>query len=135
MTRANEEPKAVVQSFYRILANGDVPALLALLADDLRWTEAEGFPYYAGVWRSREEVLEKLLKPLQRDWSGFAAITREVVAEGERVVALGLYTGISKSTHKVLHAPYAHVWTVKNGRLATFDMYTDTLLVARALER
>ena len=134
MLDADEEARTIVQSFYDNLAKGDVAVLLALLADDLKWTEAEGFPYYSGVWRSREEVLENLLKPLQRDWNGFAAITKEIIAEGGRVVALGVYTGVSKSTQKVLHSPYAHVWTVKDGRLATFDMYTDTLVVARALE-
>jgi hypothetical protein len=41
------------------------------LASKLAWTEAERFPYYAGTWRSPEEVVEKLFLPLGREWTGF----------------------------------------------------------------
>jgi ketosteroid isomerase-like protein len=33
-----------------------------------------------------------------------------------------------------MRAPFAHVWRVADGKLARFDMYTDTLLVQRAME-
>lgn len=33
-----------------------------------------------------------------------------------------------------MRAPFAHVWQVADGKLARFDMYTDTLLVRRAME-
>jgi uncharacterized protein len=33
-----------------------------------------------------------------------------------------------------MRAPFAHVWRVADDRLAQFDMYTDTLLIHRAME-
>lgn len=124
----------LVRSFYAALERGDVPGLLALLHPQLEWTEAEGFPYFSGTWRKPEDVLEKLIKPLIRDWDGFAAIAADFIAEGDRVVSLGTYSGTSKATGKAMRAPFAHVWRVAEGRLKRFDMYTDTLLVARAME-
>lgn len=34
-----------IGSAYDASARGDVPAVLAVLAPDVSWTEAEGFPY------------------------------------------------------------------------------------------
>lgn len=127
-------PVDLVRSFYAALARGDVPGLLDLLHTDLEWTEAEGFPYYSGTWRTPADVLEKLIGPLMADWDGFSAVADDFIAEGDRVVSLGAYAGISKATGKAMRAPFAHVWRVADGKLKRFDMYADTLLVHRALQ-
>jgi len=128
-------PNAIdtVRAFYAALGRGDVPALLDLLHPDLEWTEAEGFPYYSGTWRQPRDVLDKLIVPLMRDWSEFSAVARDYISEGDRVVSLGAYGGVNKATGKTLNAPFAHIWRIADGKLKRFDMYTDTLLVARAM--
>jgi ketosteroid isomerase-like protein len=122
-----------IRVFYEALGRGDAAAALGQLADPLRWTEAEGFPYYSGDWRSPAEVRDKLLVALQRDWDAFSATPHEFFVSGDRVVALGVYEGVAKATGRRLRAPFAHAWTVRDGKVATFDMYTDTHLVRRAL--
>lgn len=124
----------LVRAFYTRLAQGDVPGLLALLHPELEWTEAEGFPYYSGTWRQPEDVLTKLIVPLMRDWDNFSAVANDFIAEGDRVVSLGAYGGINKATGKAMRAPFAHVWRVADGKLQRFDMYADTLLVAKAIQ-
>ena len=122
-----------VRAFYAALGRGDVPGLLDLLHPDLHWTEAKGFPYYSGTWRRPRDVLDKLIVPLMRDWDGFSAVADDFIAEGDRVVSLGAYGGVNKATGKTLHAPFAHVWGLVDGKLQRFDMYTDTLLVDHAM--
>lgn len=124
----------IVRGFYDALGRGDVPGVLARLHDNLEWTEARGFPYYSGTWRSPQEVLDKLLVPLSRDWDGFSARARDFITQGDRVVTLGEYSGTFKATGKSMTASFAHVWTVRDGRLARFDMYTDTAKVLEALK-
>jgi ketosteroid isomerase-like protein len=121
-----------VRSFYAALGRGDVPSVVSLLQDDLEWTEAERFPYYGGTWRSPQEVLDKLLAPLARDWEGFSAQANDFIAQGDRVVALGAYSGTFKRTGRAMTAPFAHVWTVRDGRIAKFQMYVDTAKVLEA---
>jgi len=123
----------VVKSFYASESRGDVPGVVALLHPDLHWTEAEGFPYYSGTWRHPQDVVEKLLKPLVRDWDSFSAEADDFIVEGDRVVSLGVYTGINKATKKAMRSPFAHVWRLADGKLASFDMYTDTFLVRQAM--
>ena len=122
-----------VRRFYDALQQGDIGAVLSLLDPDVEWTEAEGFPYYSGTWRGRDAVLENLLLPLARDWSGFSAQPRDFIAEGDRVVALGRYSGASKKTGRSFSAAFAHVWTVRGDKLARFDMHADTAKVLEAM--
>ena len=127
-------PTDTVRRFYDALGRGDVPAVLSLLDAHVEWTEAERFPYYSGTWRGPHAVLDNLLKPLSRDWEGFSADAREFIAEGERVVSLGTYSGKSKKTGRSFSAAFAHVWTVRGDKLASFRMHTDTAKVLEALK-
>jgi len=125
----------IVRAFYAAVSRADVPTVVGLLHPDLHWTEAEGFPYYSGTWRHPQDVLDKLLVPLMRDWDNFSAVADDFIVEGDRVVSLGAYAGVNKATGKAMRAPFAHVWRVADGKLARFDMYTDTLVVRRAMEQ
>lgn len=127
------QPIEVVRAFYAAVAQGDVPSVIAVLHPQLEWTEAEGFPYFSGTWTQPQEVVEKLLLPLMRDWDNFSATPDDFIVDGERVVSLGHYRGVSKATSKAMCVPFAHVWRVLDGKLKRFNMYTDTLLVDRAL--
>jgi uncharacterized protein len=124
----------VVNRFYDALAAGDVPGVLGLLDAQVQWTEAERFPYYSGTWVGPQAVLDNLLKRLVSDWSGFSATADDFMVEGDRVVSFGRYSGTYRATGKSMTAPFAHLWTVRDGKLASFLMYTDTAKVLEALK-
>lgn len=126
-------PVELVQTFYTALGRGDIPAVLAVLAPDLEWTEAERFPYYGGTWRSPQAVVDNLLLPLARDWEDFVARVDNFVAQDDRVVAFGTYSGTYRQTGRSMSAPFAHSWTARDGGLSRFTMYTDTAKVLEAL--
>ena len=123
----------VVQEFYRAVDAGNVPGIVSLLSDDLAWTEAERFPYYSGVWRRPQEVLEKLFVPLSRDWETFSVTPQEFIADGQQVVSLGHYEGTYRATRRSMCAPFAHRWIVRQGKIVQFDQYTDTAKVLEAI--
>ena len=123
----------LVQSFYTALAHGDVPGVLGLLDDKVHWTEAERFPYYSGTWVGPQAVLDNLLKRLAEDWESFAASAHDFMAEEDRVVSFGIYSGTYKKTGKPMTAPFAHVWSVADGKITSFLMYTDTAKVLEAM--
>jgi uncharacterized protein len=127
-------PAAIVRSFYDALGRGDVAAVVSLLDAEVEWTEAERFPYYSGTWRGPQAIVDNLLVPLATDWAGFSANVDELIAEGNRVVALGTYSGKFKKSGRSFSAPFAHVWSVRSGKLARFDMHTDTAKVLEAID-
>jgi hypothetical protein len=127
------DPVDIVRRFYDALARGDVPGVLATLNENVEWTEAERFPYYTGTWRGPEAVFQNLLVRVANDWDGFAATPSDFVSEGNRVLALGTYTGTYKKTGRQISVAYAHVWTVTGETLSKFVQFTDTAKVLEAL--
>jgi ketosteroid isomerase-like protein len=72
--------------------------------------------------------------PLSGDWEGFSAKAHEFIAEGERIVCLGTYSGTFKNTGRLFSAAFAHVWTVRGDKLVRFDMHTDTAKVIESMQ-
>ncbi|HET9001479.1 MAG TPA: nuclear transport factor 2 family protein [bacterium] len=105
----------VLKRIYDALGRGDVPSLMALLASDIAWTEAERVPYYTGTWRTPQQVVDHLLVPLARDWDGYSAKPESYVAEGERVVAFGAYAGTYKATGKATRCACVPIGNARNG--------------------
>ena len=126
-------PVDTVRRFYDALGRGDVPAILLVLDAQVEWTEAERFPYYSGTWHGPQAVLDNLLVPIARDWEGFSATAVDFIAQDDRVVALGQYSGINKRTGRSIAVAFAHVWTVRDGKIISFVQHTDTAKVLEAV--
>ncbi|MDQ1155169.1 nuclear transport factor 2 family protein [Brevundimonas sp. SORGH_AS_0993] len=124
---------AVVQRLYAGFATGDLEAVLADMAPDIQWTEAEGYPY-AGLYSGPDAIVQGVFARLATEWEGYRAEPDAYVAQGDRVVALGHYSGRYLKTGKAFRAPFAHVWTLLDGKLVRFVQYTDTAVVMKALE-
>jgi uncharacterized protein len=122
----------VVRGFYEALGKGDVPAVVELLSPDIEWTEAERFPYYGGTWRAPEEIVKGLFEPLARDWSRFVVQPVSFLSDGHQAVSFGVYLGTHSRSGRSLTAPFAHHWTVQNGKIVRFVQYTDTAKVLEA---
>jgi ketosteroid isomerase-like protein len=60
------------------------------MADDIQWTEADGFPL-AGTYVGPQAVLEGVFMRLGEIGDDFAVVPEQFIADGETVVALGSY--------------------------------------------
>ena len=119
-----------LRALYDAFAVGDVPAVLAVLDAN---TEAEGFPY-AGTYRGPDAVVQGVFMRLGTEWDGYSVVPSDFVDGGEKVVALGMYSGTYKATGKAFRAPFAHVWQFRNGKAVRFQQFTDTVVVQEALK-
>ena len=124
--------KTIISGLYQAFAEGDVPTVLAALAPNVEWTEAEGFPY-GGIYEGPEAILHNVFVRLGTEWEGFKVDPQAFVADGDLVVGLGLYSGTYKATGKSFVAPFAHVWELRDGKIVRFHQHTDTAVVQRAL--
>lgn len=114
--------KGVYEAFWR----GDVPAVLGAFADDIEWYEAEGMPY-GGLHRGGEAVAQNVFGPITQDVDGFAVIPEEFMGSGGTVAAVVRYTGTGKATGKALDLPVVRVWDIRDGKLARFRRFIDTV--------
>jgi ketosteroid isomerase-like protein len=122
----------LIKNLYQAFAQGDIPAVLQSFDEDIEWTEAEGFPY-GGTYRGGAAILENVFMKLATEWDGYQATPDEFLDAGDRIVALGNYSASYKATGKSMNVPFAHVWTLQNGKIMKFVQYTDTLKVSEAL--
>jgi len=123
-----------VESFYAAMGRGDIPSAIGILDPNVIWNEADGFVYadkspYIGV----DAVLTGLFARLGGEWDGFSAVPTEIVDGGETVVALGRYGGTYKATGVKVDAQFVHVFKFKDGKVANFQQYTDTLQFKNAV--
>ena len=123
----------IARSLYEAFAKGDVPSVLGILAPNVSWTEAEGFPY-AGTYIGPDAVLNNVFMKLGTEWEGYSAVPQEFITEGDTVVAIGNYGGKYKATGKSFSAPFVHVLNFQNGKIARFRQFTDTAIVQKALQ-
>lgn len=127
----NEQAK-LVQQAYQSFKAGDFQSLLNSLAEDVQWQlpEMENVSF-AGTWHGREQVAQFLSTIVQaQDVVEFEP--EEFIAQGDKVVVLGRFSWRVKSTGRVSASAWAHVWTVKGGKVAHYQEYVDTAAVSRA---
>jgi ketosteroid isomerase-like protein len=55
--------KEIIQGIYDSFASGDVAAVIAAFANDISWTEADGFPL-AGTYIGPQAVVENVFMRL-----------------------------------------------------------------------
>jgi ketosteroid isomerase-like protein len=60
---------------------------------------------------------------------------REFIAQGDKVVSLGHYRWRVKTTGREFSSDFAHVFTVRDGKIVSFQEYTDTASAARAYQK
>ena len=125
MTTTNKD---IIEQAYASFAAGDVPAALGAFADDIQWTEADGFPL-AGTYGGPQAVLEGVFMRLGEVGDEYTVVADQFVADGDTVVALGNLTWKHKDTGAPASVKMAHVWTFRDGKATTFRQHTDTARV------
>jgi ketosteroid isomerase-like protein len=124
MSRENVQ---IVRGLYEAFGRGDVPSVLSQMDQGIEWNEAENFIYAdRNPYLGPQAVLEGVFMRLGSEWEGFTVTPAEWLDAGDRIVVLGTYSGTHKVTGKQVRAQYAHIWSLRDGRVVRFQQYTDT---------
>lgn len=126
-----EKNVETVKDFFDAIARGDKEGLLALVADDIEWIiPGEDWPL-AGTHRGHAgvaAVLQKASEGVEMTYPQPPAY----MAQGDRVVVVGVATGTIKATDKPFRDEWVFDITVRSGRLTRIQEYIDTQALARA---
>jgi uncharacterized protein len=118
---------ATARRLYEAFAARDLGALRDALADDFVGHVSDGMPLGVGGEHSGPEAMI-------RDVWGKVFGTYEVHVDAERfypsgddhVVAVGHYRGTVRASGQPIEAAFAHVLTIRDGRIAHLHQITDT---------
>jgi ketosteroid isomerase-like protein len=123
-----------VQQAYQHFKNGDIQSVLGLLSEDVEWTqfefEIEGVPF-SGTRRGSERVDEFFSQVFDTE-EVLHFEPRELIAQGDKVVALGHYAWRVKSTAREYETDFVHVFSVRDGKVARYQEFMDTAVVGAA---
>ena len=116
---SDQKNLAVVQQGYEAAGRGDIPAVLNLQNDDVVWT-MQGPPVipYAGTFRGREGIAE-FYSLVEETLELEQFEPRKFVAQGDTVVVLGYEHGVVKATGRRFEQEWAHIYTFRDGKIAT----------------
>jgi uncharacterized protein len=131
-TMNEKENTRLVQQAYQSIKAGDLQLLLNSFAVDVQWQlpEMENVPF-AGKWQGPEGVKQFFGKVFEvQDVVEFEP--EEYIAQGDKVVVLGHFLMRIKATAREFGSDWAHIWTVKDGKVTRFYEYVDTAAVSRA---
>jgi ketosteroid isomerase-like protein len=126
-----EENIQIVKDFFAAMGSYNKQDLLALVAEDIEWIiPGEDWPL-AGTHRGHAGLAAVLQKASEEVETSFPE-PPEFVAQGDRVLVVGVATGKIKATNK----PYRDEWvfdiTVRDGKVKNIREYIDTQALARA---
>src|ERR1700719_3325633 len=126
-----EKNVQVVKDFFAALGSGDKRRLLSLVVEDIEWIiPGEDWPL-AGTHRGHAglaEVLQKASDEVEMTYPE----PPEFVAQGDRVLVVGVATGKIKATDKPFKDDWVFDITVRNGKLTKIREYIDTQALAQA---
>lgn len=126
---------AFVDGMYKAFAAGDIPTVVAGMDDNIVWNEAEGFPYAdRSPYIGPDAVVNGLFARLGTEWEYWNLTDIQLHDMSNNMVLATLrYKAKHKTTGKVIDSQTAHLFTLKNGKIKTFQQFTDTKQAAEAV--
>ena len=116
----------VVQRVYEAFGRGDVAGILEMVAEEVDWEFVGSAALtYAGRRLNREEVADFFAAVARADEiHRFEA--QEFIEAGEHVTVLGWESSTARDTGKSFQSAWAHVFTVRNGRITRWRGFFNT---------
>jgi hypothetical protein len=131
----SEENVDIMRRGYEAFNHGDIETVMGLLDPEIEWQEpdVEGMPA-RGTHHGPEAVANNVFGAVVETWDDFQATPEEFLDAGDRVVVLGRIEGTGKATGRTIEAAYAHVWTLRDGKVVHHRNYVDTATLLQSLE-
>ena len=124
----------LVQSLYAAFGRGDIGTIIGAAVLDTVWHvhgRAKDHPAL-GVQKGPQGV-QKFFEILAETQDVVTFAPREFYAADDKVFVRGNYAWTMRKTGKPVASEWLHMFTIRDGKLAGFDEFTDTAQFAEAL--
>lgn len=117
----------LIRKLYAAFGAGDIGTVLGGFDPRIEWREAEGFYLASGnPYLGPAAVAEGVFGRIGADFAEFSVNPQSYAEGGDVVLVQGRYSGILRASGRKLDAQFAHVWTLRGGKVVSFQQYTDT---------
>lgn len=115
----------LIISLYKNFGEKNVEALKEICAKDIVWTQNPGFPG-GTISRGVEAIIKNVNEGNAGRWEKFSFRRDSITEAGDKVLVEGAYVVKSEKSANEVEAQACHVYEIKNGRVASFQQYTDS---------
>ena len=119
----SQSPQDVINGLYGAFAQGDIPAIVGMVAEDIDWRVPENLPH-GGDFHGRDGVM-RFFQGLGETWDDLELELEALVSDGDRVLAVASLRGRLRSTGEPSGYKSVHAWTVRDGVPVRFAEYVD----------
>jgi uncharacterized protein len=109
----------LIRTTYESFGRGDIPAVMANLAEDIEWNAPDVLPH-GGHARGHEGV-GQFFAGLGDHWTDFGLEIEEIV-DGDRAV-LGRGRASGTLNGSATRYGFVHAFTIRDGKVVRFDEY------------
>lgn len=120
----------VVKNVYNFVEEKNTHAYFALLSPHVECYQTEELPW-GGSYQGLDGIKAFLSKLFSRIES--SVDIAHYIEAGDKIVAVGTTSGTAKHTGKPFRCDLVHIWTVRDGKIARFEVYIDTAKMQVAL--
>jgi ketosteroid isomerase-like protein len=119
----SDENVEIVRRAYEAWNRGDGDAAIELLDPDVKWSLPPHFPD-AETWHGRDRVVDGL-REMMASWESLQMDVRELIDDGDRVVARVRFEGRSALTGIDLagRGVDTQIWTLRDGLAVEVRMF------------
>jgi ketosteroid isomerase-like protein len=120
----------IIRRGYAAFATGDIPGVLGLFGPDIAWSTPDSVRF--GGRYTGPDAVGGFFSKLPENFAELAVEPQTYVDRGDTVVTLGRHVGRTTAGN-AFELPWAHVWTLANGKVTSFTEHFDTAKMNAAL--
>jgi ketosteroid isomerase-like protein len=127
---ADKENVALIRKMYDAFSAGDVKTILDSVSPDAEWINyGPSTVPYMGNFNGR--VLSFFQAIGETTTNGKVTADKYIV-QGDIVVTQGRYTATVRATGASIDSPIGHIFTIRNGKVASWIGFSDSAAIAAA---
>jgi ketosteroid isomerase-like protein len=131
---SEQENARMIQELYAAFGRRDVPFILSALAEEVVWQHPRPDDIPWGGNRRGREAVAQFFAAISDHLEVEQFMLEEFVARGDQVVVFGHERMRASHGGRVYDSDWAHVFRLRNGKIAAFREYTDTATIVEALQ-
>ena len=134
--KEEEENIGIVKQLYDAYKRHDISSVLDMFTDHavLHGPAPAGVLPWGGIYDGRGRIAD-FFKALGESLETLQFELRDFIAQGNKGVVVGYQRGRAKPTGRLYEIEFVHLWSVHDGKISEFWVYTDTAALVEALRR
>ena len=121
-----KQAKQLVMQAYEFYKDKNINGILSLVDDKVEWIGPESdYVPFAGQFHGKDQVTQFFSK-LEQTQEAINFEPQNFIAEGDMVAVTGISSWRVKATGQTYDNPWAHIFTVRDGKIVRFEQHAHT---------